>query len=112
VNATSASVALDPVSVSFGSVPAGSGQSRSINVTLNNIGSAWQTLSLSTSGGNASVSFGVSTASVTLAPGASATVQVTMNAVKGAAVGHHQGSLEVRAGATSVAHAVIFAVAK
>lgn len=112
LNATSATVALDPVSISFGSVPAGSGQSRSIDVTLRNLGSAWQTLSLSTSGSTAGMSFTVSQGSVTLAPGASAAVQVNMQAAKGVPAGHHQGFLEVRAGNAELAHAVIFTVVK
>ncbi|NEX59878.1 S8 family serine peptidase [Noviherbaspirillum galbum] len=110
--ATQAAVTLDPVSVSFGPVPSGSGQARSIDVNLRNVSNAFRTLNLSTSGGDASVKFSVDQSSVTLAPGASATVRVSMDAVQGAAPGNHQGFLEVNAGGAEVAHAVLFSLIK
>jgi minor extracellular serine protease Vpr len=111
-NAANAVVTLDPVSVSFGTVPSGSGQRRSMDVTLHNVSGGYKTFTLSTSGGDASVSFGVSAASVTLAPDASATVRVTMDAVQGAAAGNHQGFLLIGSGGTEVAHAAIFTYMK
>jgi len=50
--AVNAKVALDPVSLSFGSVPSGSGQTMQSTVTLTNLTGASQTLTLSISGQN------------------------------------------------------------
>jgi minor extracellular serine protease Vpr len=79
---------------------------------LRNVSGAWKTLSLATSGGDASVGFSVSTASVTLAPDASATVRVSMTAKQGAALGNHQGFLEIGSGGTEMAHAALFTLIK
>jgi len=49
---------------------------------------------------------------VTLAANATATVTVTMVAAKGATFGGHQASLEISAGTTPVAHAVLFTLVK
>ena len=107
-NAAGASALLSPVSVSFGAVPSGSGQALTSDVTIRNGGTTSATWALSVTGGDASVSYSVSPASVTLAPGASATARVTMSAAKGAAGGGHQGSLEVG----SAAHAVLYTIIK
>jgi minor extracellular serine protease Vpr len=112
VRATQASITLDPVSVSFGAVPSGSGQARSTAVTLRNVSNAFRTLNLGVSGGDASVSFSVDKSSVTLAPGATAVVNVSMKAVQGAAAGNHQGFLEISAGGAEIAHAVLFTLIK
>jgi subtilisin family serine protease len=106
--AASATALLSPVSVSFGAVPMVSGQSISVPVTITNAGSGTANWALSTSASDGSVTYSVSPASVTLAPGASTTVTVTMSAVKGAAFGLHQGMLEVG----SAAHAVLFTIIK
>jgi subtilisin family serine protease len=106
--AANASALLSPVSVSFGAVPAISGQSLSAQVTLKNAGSGTATWALSTSGSDGSVNYSVSPASVTLGAGASTTVTVTMSAAKGAAFGTHQGMLEVG----SAAHAALFTIIK
>lgn len=111
-NAVDATVAVDPVSASFGAVPSGSGQSRTVNVTLRNIGSATKNVALSVSGGDAGVAYVVSPASASVAPGATATVAVTMTAGKGAPAGSHQAYLEVKEGASSVAHAALFTLVK
>jgi hypothetical protein len=107
-NAASASALLSPVSVSFGAVPSGGGQTLRSDVTIRNGGTTSATWALSVTGGDASVSFSVSPASVTLAPGASTTARVTMSAAKGAAGGGHQGTLEVG----SAAHAVLYTIVK
>jgi minor extracellular serine protease Vpr len=109
--AVNAKVALDPVSVSFGAVPSGSGLSRQVNVTLTNTTGAAQTYSLAVSGPAAGV-FSVSPSSVTLAAGASGAVTVTMNSSQGAATGGKQAYLEVGAGAANVAHAALYTVVK
>jgi minor extracellular serine protease Vpr len=110
--ATQTVVSLDPVSVSFGPVPSGSGQSRSVDVTLRNVTNAFRTLNVGVSGGDASVSFSVDKSSVTLAPGATASVRVSMNAVQGAVAGNHQGFLEISSGGSEIAHAVLFSLIK
>jgi subtilisin family serine protease len=109
LSAVTSAVVLDPVSVSFGAVPSGSGQTRQATVTLTNVSSGPQTYSLAISGQPAnSVTFAVSPPSVTLAAGQQTTVAVTMNAVQGAAVGPKQAFLEISAGGTGVAHAALF----
>ncbi len=113
LSAVKARVALDPVSVSFGAVPAISGQTRSYAVTLTNLSTAEATYSLAisdqTPGG---VAYSVDKASITLGPGASGVVHVVMTASKGATIGGHQATLRVLAGTTEVAHAAIFTLVK
>jgi minor extracellular serine protease Vpr len=107
--AASASALLSPVSVSFGAVASGGGQTLNADVTIRNAGSGAATWALSISGtADPSVSYSVSPASVTLAAGASTTVTVTMIAAKGAAAGGHQAALEVG----SAAHAVLYTLIK
>jgi minor extracellular serine protease Vpr len=109
--AVNAKVALDPVSVSFGAVPSGSGLSRQVNVALTNLTSAPQTYSLAVSGPFAGL-YSVSPSSVTLAAGASGTATVTMNSSQGAATGGKQAYLEVSAGGANVAHAALYTLVK
>jgi minor extracellular serine protease Vpr len=109
--AVNAQVALDPVSVSFGAVPSGSGLSRQVNVTLTNTTSGPQTYSLSVSGPGAAL-YGVSPASITLAGGASGSAAVTMDSSKGAGTGGKQAWLEVGAGGANVAHAALYTLVK
>jgi minor extracellular serine protease Vpr len=112
LSAANAVVALDPVSVSFGAVPSGSGQSSSYTVTLTNLGSSAMTFDVAVGAGDASVSYSVSPASLTLAAGASGTVTVSMSAVQGAAGGDHQAWLTVSVGGTEVAHAAVYTFIK
>lgn len=107
--AVSAKVALDPVSLSFGAVPSGSGQTRQLAVTLTNLSAGFQSYSLSVSGQPAnSVVYGVSPSSVTLAPGAKANVSVTMTASPGALAGGKQAYLEIDTAGGNIAHAALF----
>jgi minor extracellular serine protease Vpr len=107
--AVSAKVALDPVSLSFGAVPSGSGQTRRMTVTLNNISGSAQTYSLSVSGQPAdSVVYSVSPSSVPILAGAKSDVSVTMTASRGASAGGKQAYLEINAGGGNVAHAALF----
>jgi subtilisin family serine protease len=108
LSAVGAKVTLDPVSVSFGAVPTGSGLSRSAIVTVTNVSGASQTLSFATTGGL----YSVDKSSLTLAAGQSGTVTVTMDASKGAAPGGAQGWLEVGTGAANVAHAALYTIFK
>ena len=108
-----AKVALDPVSVSFGAVPSGSGQTMRSMVTLTNISGASQTLSLSIPVQPATgVSYSVSPQSVTIAAGAKADITVTMMLAKGAAPSGRQAYLEVAGSGGNVAHAALFTLVK
>jgi subtilisin family serine protease len=111
-SAVAAAVSLDPVSVSFGAVPAGSGQTRSFVVTLGNLAAVPQSLKLEVGGGDASVSYAVSPATVSVPARGSVTVTVLMTAQKGASFGGHSGWLDVKAGKASVAHAALFTLVK
>ena len=112
LKAVGARVALDPVSVSFGAVPSGSGQSRSVAVTVTNHG-ALETFSLTVADVTSSgVSFSVSPSTLTLGAGESGTVTVTMSAAKGAALKGHQATLSVSSGVVEVAHAAVYTLVK
>ena len=111
--AVAATVALAPVSLSFGSVPSGSGQVLQGSVTLTNLTVAAQTLSLSVvEGMGAGVTFSLPSGAVTLAPGASQTVAVGMAAARGTSAGHKQAVLQVSAGGQPVANAMLYVLVK
>jgi minor extracellular serine protease Vpr len=113
-DAVGATVALDPVSVSFGAVPSGSGQTKTFDVTLTNVAGAAATYAVAISGysGKGGVTFSVSQSSVTLAPGASATVTITITASKSATKGDHQAWLTISKGGSEVAHAAVYTLMK
>ena len=110
--AVKAPVVLGPVSLAFGGIPAGSGQSRSATVTVTNTGASTATFALSLTDQPTGVTYSLSTSSVTLAAGASATVTVTATAAKAAPAGFKQGFLRVSTGGVEVAHAVLLTVTK
>ena len=111
--AVAATVALAPVSLSFGSVPSGSGQVLQGSVTLTNLTVAAQTLSLSiVESMGAGVTFSLPSGAVTLAPGASQTVDVGMAAARGTSAGHKQAVLQVSAGGQPVANAMLYVLVK
>jgi subtilisin family serine protease len=111
--AVSAKVALDPVSLSFGAAPSGSGQTRRMTVTLTNLSGGPQTYALSISGQPAnSVAYSVDQSSVTVAAGAKADVTVTMTASQGASVGGKQAYLEISTAGEIIAHAALFTLIK
>jgi subtilisin family serine protease len=107
-NAIDATIALDPVSVSFNAVPSGSGQSRTVNVTVRNIGAGAKTLAFAVADSDTGVAYSVSPASASLGAGESTVVAVTMTAGKGAPVGGQQAFMVVNSGGTEVAHAALF----
>jgi len=107
-NAVDATIALDPVSVSFNAVPSGSGQSRTVNVTVRNIGTGAKTLAFAVADSDTGVACSVSPASASLGAGESTVVAVTMTAGKGAPVGGQQAFLVINSGGTEVAHAALF----
>jgi len=111
--AVNAVVALDPVSLSFGGIPSGSGQTRTLQLTLTNISgsSASFVLQVSSESG-ASVEYSVSQDIVSLGEGESAVVEVTVAAPKGASSSMEQAMLEISAGGAQVAHAALFTLLK
>jgi minor extracellular serine protease Vpr len=112
LSAVNAVVALDPVSISFGAVPSGSGQTQKFNLTLNNLKLSAATYAVAVGAGDAGVAYSVSPSSITLNAGQSATVTVTMAASKRAAAGGHQATLTVSSGGGEVAHAAVYALIK
>jgi subtilisin family serine protease len=110
-SAVNAQVGLDPVSISFGAVPNGSGGSRQAVMTVTNLTGASQTLSLAVSGAAASL-YSLDKSSLTLAGGASGTVMVTMNSPQGIAPGGYQAWLEVGGASGNVAHAALYTLFK
>ncbi len=112
LSAVNAVVALDPVSVSFGAVPSGSGQTNSFVVTLTNLTNGAQTFGVAVGAGGGGVSFSVSPSSLSLNAGASGTVTVSMSADKGAAGADHSDWLTVWAGDSLVAHAAVYTFIK
>jgi subtilisin family serine protease len=112
LSASTAVVALDPVSISFGSVPSGSGLARTFHLTLSNISGSAMNYSISVGAGDSSVAYSVNPGSLSLAAGASGTVTVTMTDVKGAAKGDHSAKLAVSANGAEVAHAAVYTFVK
>ena len=103
-DAVNAVVALDPVSVSFGAIPSGSGQTRSTTLRLTNLTSTATTFNLA-----AGAPFTLSASSLALAGGETKSVRVTYRAPKGTA-GDISNYLTVSAGTGEVAHAVLYAL--
>ena len=111
--AVAAKVALDPVSVSFGAVPSGSGMTSRSDVQLTNTSGATQTYTLAVvEASGAGVGFVLSASSVTLQAGESAAVTVTLSASKGAAAGHKQAVLQISNGGVAVANAMLYTLVK
>jgi minor extracellular serine protease Vpr len=106
--AVNASVALDPVSLSFGAVPSGSGQTLTRTISVTQFGGpAALTVSVDTSNTPATQT-GVSySASVS-----GGTITVTMSSDKGASAGDHFAILRISRGGTEVAHAVLYTLIK
>ncbi len=104
LSAVDAKVALDPVSVSFGSVPSGSGQTRTFDVQVSDLTGAGGTYAVSVGAGGGGVAYSVFPSTLSLGANGTATVTVTMSAEKGAAPGGHQARLTI-AGA---AHAAVY----
>lgn len=101
-----ATVTIDPVSVSFGTIPSGSGQTRTVNVSITNRGTSAVAVSVS------SEKVGAATFSVpatTIGAGQTAVVPVKVTVAKGAAAGPSWSRLNVGpAGGHPVAQARLF----
>jgi len=112
-NAVRAKVSLDPVSIAFGAVPSGSGQSRARQVTLKNLSGSTATFDLSiedpVAGG---ITYSVFPSSVTLAPGDTATVRITSSVPQGFTTTDDWAWLQVMMGGNEVAHAALYTRSK
>jgi len=104
LSALNARAALDPVSLSFGAVPSGSGQTKVGTIALSTLaGSPATAVTIGSSTGT-----GVSY-TATLSGGK---ISVGMSAAKGASAGDHQAILRVFSGSTEIAHAVVYSLVK
>jgi hypothetical protein len=108
LSAVNAKVALDPVSVSFGAVPSGSGQTQTFDVQVTDLTGAGGTYAVSVGAGGGGVAYSVYPSTLQLGAGGTATVTVTMAAEKGAAGGGHQATLRIGA----AAHAAVYTLIK
>lgn len=110
--AVNATVAIEPVSVSFGAIPSGAGQTKTIAVRLTNLSGAPISWALAITGTPGSgVTFSADP-SVNLDIGESTTVNVTMTATRSAGFGGHQAWLTVSSGGTEIAHAAVYTLVK
>lgn len=112
LNAVKATVALDPVSLSFNAIPSGSGQTKQLALTLTNLSGAAKTLALSIGTQPIGVTYSVAPSTVSLGAGTSTTVTVTMQARPGAGAGPKQAYLDITAGGLSVGHAALYTLVK
>jgi minor extracellular serine protease Vpr len=108
-NAVAAQVAIGPVSTSFGTVPSGSGQTRTATVTLSSLTGAAVTVVPSVSSVVGSgVTFSVPTAPVVVPANGTVTLTVTAAVSQGAPAGDHSAMLRLTGGG-EVAHSVLYA---
>ena len=113
-NATEALALLDPVSVSFGSTPAGSGVTKTIAVRILNsdtVPHTWN-VGIGANGAATGVSFSTSVSSITLAAGEAKTFNVNAVFSKAAPRGDKQAWLTIKAGTTLISHAAVYAFVK
>ena len=113
-SAVEATALLAPVSVSFGATPSGSGQTKSVRVTLLNAGDSdveW-TVGIEPYGSATGVQFSTSVSSVSLAAGESVTFHVKASFLKKVTKGNKQAWLVVADGSGLVAHAAVYAFVK
>jgi minor extracellular serine protease Vpr len=113
-NATGAIALLDPVSVSFGATPAGAGGSKTVPVRILNGGTTTKTwtIAIAAYGSASGVTFTRSASSVTLAAGASTTINVSATFAKAAPRGDKQAWLVISEGGQMIAHAAVYAFVK
>lgn len=115
--AVTAWAALNPVSISFGAVPSGSGTTAHYVVSITNLKTFAHAYSLSlSSAGSGGVTYSLSTGSLNLgANGTStdtATFTITMTSIKGATPGGHFVTLNVFGTAGPYDHAVVYTLIK
>jgi minor extracellular serine protease Vpr len=113
LSAVQATVGADPVSASFGAVPAGSGQTKSFVVSLTNLGDASESLTFSLSSvSGTGVSYSVSPSSLTLGAGDSGNITITATLEKRSSTGDHQSYLSILDGGVEVAHMAVYTLVK
>jgi minor extracellular serine protease Vpr len=106
-NAVDAKALLNPVSLSFGPVPSGSGQTMTGTIDVMSVaGPGAYTVAVRSAGpsGAAGVSYAASISG--------STITVTMSEAKGATLGDHYATLSVMLGGSEVAHAVLYTLVK
>jgi minor extracellular serine protease Vpr len=111
-SALDASIALDPVSISFGSVTVGTGKG-SVKLILTNLGSQPATFNLSIENSTgAGVSYSPFPTSLSLSGGSSGTVSINVSIAKNAIKGDNQAMLIIKKGNTEVAHGAVYILVK
>jgi minor extracellular serine protease Vpr len=105
LSAVRARVALDPVSLSFGAIPSGSGQTKVKTIVLTTLSGAAPTSVTVSSSSGGGVSYAAS-------PVSGGRFSVTMSATQTATKGDHQAMLRVYSGTTEIAHAVVYTFVK
>ncbi len=114
-SAAGATALLDPVSISFGATPAGSGVTKTVAVRITNAGDAAATWSVGIAPYGAApngVTFSTSVANVSLDAGASAVITLKAVFTKRSAVGDKQAWLVISDATGMVAHAAVYARVK
>src|SRR6266446_4715872 len=112
--ATSVSATLEPATLSFRKIEPGTGKSKTIDVTITNVSgtahayNATAAITVSPAAGAAGAS--VSPASLTLGPGESGTLSVTVGTAQTAPQGQYWGRLTVSDGQSTLAAPLWFAV--
>jgi subtilisin family serine protease len=104
LSAVNARVALDPVSLSFGAVPSGSGQAKTATIALTTLSGAPATSVTIGSSTGSGVSYSVALSGNTIVLG--------MSAAQGSSPGDHRATLRVFSGGTEIAHAVVYTFIK
>jgi minor extracellular serine protease Vpr len=112
---TTVSATLDPATLSFRKIEPTSGRSKTIDVTVTNVTSRGQTFSASAAitrvaGSPSGVSASVSPSSLTLGPGASGTLSVTVDTSQTSPSGQYWGDLTVTGGGSTLKAPLWFAV--
>lgn len=106
--AVTAVAGLDPVSYSFGPTSSGSGRSTSTSLVVTNLSGTAQTFTVAVAdAADDGVTFSGG-GTLSLAPGESSAVAVSMSSTRGAPDGHKQATLTVSVGDTEVAHAMLY----
>jgi len=112
--ATSVSATLEPATLSFRKIEPGTGKSKTIDMTITNVSgtshayNATAAITMSPAAGAAGAS--VSPASLTLGPGESGTLSVTVGTAQSAPEGQYWGRLTVSDGQSTLAAPLWFAV--
>lgn len=110
--AVQATVAIEPVSVSFGAVPAGSGQTRSQDVSIANLTSSDQQIAVNVAGGGSGATFRANVPSVTIPAGGTTVVTITVTVERGSGAGDKQALLILGGPDSPIAHAALYVLVR